>query len=428
MSTFNAARKMNLGYRVAVLSLTCLLFSCGSGISFLSPPQPTPVFSLQLGQENPLLTTAQRASFGLQYGPPDGTLGVLLSSGTYMFFAAARSSSTCTGTPLIQGTYRLGGTLTGVTAPYGCTALIQPGGDPNGYTFDRDYAGGGPVLPLSNTTGQPAILHIYHGEWHGGTCANASVCFYASLGMALSRDGGSTFTKLGEIVQPNVSRTSAIASSKNLDVGGGTPIIADENGQYIPNLATADPANVYLYVFFSDKDPTASTVAPCAQNACIALARARLSDAVTAAFAGNTAAFPSLFHKYYQGAFTEPATSGDPEAANPSGHYTPIVADVGSFPSVIYDSSIHQYLMAYTTGNDAIVMRRGDNLLTWSDPIASGAISEPGESILYPTLVGEGSDPYTGNGNPWLFYVRDPQWPDWTDAVVVNRQVHVTYQ
>jgi hypothetical protein len=218
MSTYDAARKSHR-YRIAALSFISLLCSCGGGSGGpVSPPPPAPVFSLQLGQENPLLTTAQRASFGHQYGPPDGTLGVLLSSGTYMFFAASRSSSTCTGTPLIEGTYRLGGTLTAITAPYGCSALIQPGADPNGYTFDRDYAGGGPVLPISNTTGQTAILHIYHGEWHGGSCANTSVCFYASLGMALSKDGGTTFTKLGEVVQPNVSRASSIASSKNLDV------------------------------------------------------------------------------------------------------------------------------------------------------------------------------------------------------------------
>jgi hypothetical protein len=132
MSTYDATRKISHRYRIAVLSFTCLLSSCGRGGSPVSPPPPTPVFSLQLGQENPLLTTAQRASFGLQYGPPDGTLGVLLSSGTYMFFAASRSFSTCTGTPLIEGTYRLGGTLSAITAPYGCSALIQPGADPNG--------------------------------------------------------------------------------------------------------------------------------------------------------------------------------------------------------------------------------------------------------------------------------------------------------
>src|SRR5882757_773147 len=92
MSTFNAARKMNNRYRIAAFSFACLLSSCGGGGGIVSPPPPTPVFSLQLGQENPLLTTAQRAGFGLPYGPPDGTLGVLLSPGTYTSSSASRSS------------------------------------------------------------------------------------------------------------------------------------------------------------------------------------------------------------------------------------------------------------------------------------------------------------------------------------------------
>src|SRR5258707_6158353 len=70
MSTYNVARKMSRRYRIAVLSFTCLLSSCGGGGGIVSPPPPTPVFSLQLGQENPLLTSAQRSSFGLQYGRP----------------------------------------------------------------------------------------------------------------------------------------------------------------------------------------------------------------------------------------------------------------------------------------------------------------------------------------------------------------------
>jgi hypothetical protein len=415
-----------LSYGSGVLALACVLSSCHRGYS-ASPPAPTHVLSLHLGQENTLLTPDQRTKFGLQYGPPDGTLGVLLSSGTYTFFSAARSSSTCAGTPLVEGTYRLGGSLTAITAPYRCRAIIHAGGDPNGYTFDRDYSAGGPVLAVSNA-GQSGVLHIYHGEWHGGTCRNTGVCFYASLGMAISNDGGSTFSKLGEIVQPNVPRSTSIKLGRNLDVGGGTLVLADQNGQYISGSRGANFANVYLYVFYADRDPTASTTAPCANNSCIALARARLTDVVTAAFTGNSAAFPTLFRKYYRGNFTEPATSADPDAANPSGHYTPIVHDAGNFPTVIYDTSVHQYLMAYTTGNNAIVMRRGDNLLTWSNPISTGGISNPGESILYTTLVGEGSNPLTGNGNPWLFYVRAPKWPAWAGAVVVNRQVHVSYQ
>ena len=63
-----------------------------------------------------MLTVAQRTSLSFKDGPPDGTLGVLLNNGTYSFYAAALSASSCSGTPGVQGTYRLGGSLT--TSPH----------------------------------------------------------------------------------------------------------------------------------------------------------------------------------------------------------------------------------------------------------------------------------------------------------------------
>lgn len=303
--------------RMSALPALCLSFvlvSCG-GSTVTTKPPPTPmVFTVQPSSESTVLTTSQRAALGLQYGPPDGTMGVLWSSGTYTFFMPARSSSSCAGTPLTEGTYRLGGSLTAISAPYGCSAEVtpSPNGDPNGYTFDRDYAGGGPVLAVTSSTGAAGILHIYHGEWHGGTCSGLGECFYASLGMAFSKDGGTTFSKLGEILQPYVTRSSIIGANTNLDVGGGTLLIADGNGQHIPNLAAADPSNTYLYIFYSDRDPSSATSSPCNQYSCIAVARAPLATVVANAFAGNTAAFPTLFKKFYNGAFTEPGTSGDP--------------------------------------------------------------------------------------------------------------------
>jgi hypothetical protein len=403
------------------------LVSCGGGGSSPSTGVPTN-FTAELSPEISVLTASQRATLGFTDGPPDGTLGVLLDGGTYMFFAAARSSSTCAGTPSTQGAYRLGGSLTAITAPFGCTAVIQPSsssGDPNGYTFDLDYAGGGPVLAVTNSMGQTGILLAYHGEWHGGTCAPQGNCFYASLGMAVSVDGGATFSKLGEIVQPYMTRTEIISANSNLDVGGGTLIVADGNGQHIENPATSDPSDVYLYVFYADRDPSAASSAPCNTDSCIAVARALLSDVVNAAFARNTGAFPMLFQKYWQGAFTQPATSSDPNAASNSGHYTPVIAEAGSFPSVLYDNSTQQYLIAYTTDNDAIALRHGPSLLSWSQPVASAAIVDGTDKILYATLIGEGSDPTTADGDPWLYYVRDPIWPDWSSADVVNRRVQL---
>ena len=382
--------------------------------------------SIQLSSEAVVLNNSQRQAMGLLYGPPDGSLGVVSTGTGYMFFGAARSAPTCRGTPNTQGTYRLGGTLGQLNASYGCSALIQPGSDPNGYSFDKDYAGGGPVLPVTSASGQHGLLHLYHGEWHGGTCKSSS-CFYSSLGMALSIDGGASFTRLGEIIQPYPTRASVIASNRNLEISSGTLVIADDKGQHIANPASFDPARIYLYVFYSDQDPGNAT-SPCSRASCLALARARLSEVVSAAFSGNTAAFPGLFQKFYQGAFTQAGTSHDPDAAVASGHYTAVIADLGFFPSVIYDSAIGQFLIAYMKGHDAIVVRSASNLLNWSAPIDSAGISQTGYQFFYPTLVGEGGDPATGGSKPWLFYIKATDWPHWSTATYVSRNLSISIQ
>ena len=410
------------------LSLSLVLACCGGTVNKASLT-PQGVFTVKSSLESTVLTTSQRAALGFQYGPPDGSFGVLANGSSYTFFMAATSSSSCTGSSSTVGTYRLGGSLTAISAPYGCSAAITPSStsDPNGYTFDQDYAGGGPVLAVTSTSGAAGVLHIYHGEVHGGTCSGLGQCFYSSLGMAISKDGGATFSKLGEILQPYVTRSAVLNANENLDVGAGTLLIADGSGQHIANLVSADPSNTYLYVFFTDFDPSA-TGGSCNRDSCLAVARASLATVITNAFAGNTAAFPTLFKKFYKGAFTEPGTSGDPNAAANSGHYTPVIASPGTFPSVLYDAATQRYLIAYTTANSAIIMQHGATLLSWSGPIASATITSSGNSILYPTLIGEGADPATGNGAPWLFYITASKWPDWSSASVVSRRLQLTYQ
>ena len=408
------------------LALALFLGACNNGNTLPSTPAGSGTFTLQLQPPSPVLPVAQRTALGFKDGPPDGTLGVLLNNGTYSFYGAALSSPTCSGTPGVQGTYRLGGSLTAITAPYGCKALLQPGGDPNGYTFDVNYAGGGPVLAVTGPSGQPGVLHIYHGEFHGGICPMGP-CTYASLGMALSQDGGATFQKLGEIVQPYASRNTQINAGAYTQVGGGTLVLADANGNHIAQINTANPSSVYLYVFYYDADSSAAS--PCNIGQCLAVARAPLSAVLTAGFAGNTAAFPTLFTKFYNNEWTQPATSGDPNAAANAGHYTPVVVATGAFPSVIYDNATQQYLLAYAAANHtSITMRHGSSLLSWSEPIAAGVLTDGSNALLYPTLVGEGSDPTTSSGEPWLFYLDATTWPDWPAATIMNRRVQLRLQ
>lgn len=181
-----------------------------------------------------------------------------------------------------------------------------PNGDPNGYTFDQDYAGGGPLSPIT-MGGQSGILLVTTANFMAASARISASVFYSSLGMAISHDNGATFSELGEIIQPYPTRTAILSANQNLDVGGGTMLLADANGAHIPNVASADPATVYLYVFYTDQDPGAASSLPCNIYTCLVLARAKLSDIETAALAGNTAVFPSLFHKYYQGSHLEVA-------------------------------------------------------------------------------------------------------------------------
>jgi hypothetical protein len=390
-------------------------------------------FSIKLGPEETVLTQAQRQALGFTFGPPDGYLGVLERKGTYTFFVPAQSNGSCSTTPNTQGTYRLGGSLSQFTSAYGCAAALEKGADPNGYSFDHDYSGGGPVAKVSSG-GHHGLLMVYHGEWHPGPLCNSVPWFYGSLGMAFSRDQGATFSSMGEIVQPYPTRTEGLgtaANCANVHVGYGTLVIADDNGNPIPDLRTFDPDRVYYYVFYNDYDP--SLPAPCNQGRyCIAVARAQRSAVIAAAFAGNTAAFPSLFKKYYAGSFSQPATGEDPNNATNSGHYTPIFPQAASQPTVIYDKAINQFLLAYQVGFE-LYIQASPNLLTWSGtPLPNGFVSDMPNLIGYITLVGGGSHPATADLDPYLFYLvaASPSFPNWQSAstVYVSRRIHIKIQ
>ena len=116
-------------------------------------------------------------------------------------------------------------------------------------------------------------------------------------------------------------------------------------------------------------------------------------------------------------------------AAANSGHYTPVIAATGAFPSVVYDSTTQQYLIAYAAANHtSITMQHGSSLLSWSGPTSAGVLTDGNNALLYPTLVGEGSDPTTSSGEPWLFYLDATTWPDWSAATIMNRRVQLSLQ
>jgi hypothetical protein len=405
------------------------LTSCGGGAGGDGSGSGSAAPTLgALGTENVLLTSGQMQAMGFSYGPVDGTLGAIVTAGTYTLFGSANKTAGA-----VQGAFAFAGSPTSITGS-NLVPLLTDGADPNGYDFDKSYTGGGPVIPLYSGTTQVGYLMSYHGEFScraANGCSNANAAggapnFYSSLGLAFSTSGAA-FSKLGEVIQPYPTRQSVFAGNANLEVGGGAMMVADGNGNFIPNFASlADKSAAYLYIFFSDEDAS-NAQAPCSQGIhCVGVARAAYNSVVTAAVGGDHAQFPALFRKYYQGSFGEAATSLGNDQSSNSGHYTAVIADSAPlYPSVVYVTKTGWFLATYSTGNDRINFQTGADLLHWSGNIAAMQISQSGWTLLEPSLLGESSDPMTSNGSPYVYYVKANNWlaQNWRSASYVDRQI-----
>jgi hypothetical protein len=397
-------------------------------------------FTVTLSDPSVVSTHAQRAALGFRFGYVDGVMGAVNEGDAgYVFYASGRTAlpeaGTCTGpaaTPDTQGAYRIGVATDVITQNFGCRALVANSGDvvPDGGVlgaYDRDYVGGGPVLSLTNGTSH-ALALVYHAEFHWGPTCNNAPCFYGTLGMAVSVDGGATFTKLGEIVQPASARPAWISAhaGESLSIGAGPLVLGDDQGRPV-DPATAAPASTYVYVFFDDFDPT--NAAPCANAQCLTVARAALQDVMDAAF-GAPGAKPStqLFSKYHVGdlggPFASPAASGSADDGTAGGHSTYVVS--GAFEaSVLFDRTIGKFILAYKSGGTTpIQLRTSSDVTSWpAAEIASAMVDEDG-GVRYPSLVGEFANAAVGGPRAYLFYTNGLD--AWATSTFMSRRVLVT--
>jgi len=397
--------------------------------------------TLQVGTENTILTLAQRQALGFFYGPSDGSLGArwVPKTNLYEFFV---SGAVGTSSQSVQGTFRLAGDLSDFNALISTTPSLTEGGDPNGSIFDRDYAGGGTYFPIEQIEiegPKKGILLIYHGEYHPGPDCNNVPWFYAGLGLALSTDEGKTFQPLGQIVQPtmNITQWQNLPTCRNVGIGYGTLVLGDDKGGPL-DPAKARSNEGYLYVFYEEMDPPSQQYPNGLAHS--AVARAKRADVITAAFSGNTQAFPTLFQKYDNGTYT-PATGNDPTLQTSAGASSALQPPTATQMSVLYDRTIHQFLMAYVLfpniSSATLWLQISPNLFQWPGTCPTGQSCswtaevplDSSSSLLgYPSLIGEGHDPLIGQGAPVLFYTSAYQWfPDWASAntLYVSRQIQI---
>jgi len=115
------------------------------------------------------------------------------------------------------------------------TSVLKPSivsNNTNKDAIDYNYIGLGQVIQSKDKK----IYGLYHGEWHDGSILPGNVAgFYASIGLAISTNGGISFSKSSTEVIPNLY-------DKNFNNGAG------DGGYGEPSmLFNADSSAVYAY-------------------------------------------------------------------------------------------------------------------------------------------------------------------------------------
>jgi len=375
-------------------------------------------------------THDELASYGFSFGPSDGQFGAIpAGNNTYIFYGDAGSNPSCVGTKNAKGTFSFAGTLDHVTGSNGCKRVFGPGDGPAGWVFNRDYAGGGPVVRFA-ANGKSGWLMTFHAEvwWQnpettthkcnvaGGNGSQVE-CFYSSLGLAVSLDDGKTFKVVGQTFQPSQPMSVFMGGGRNMSVGYGSLVVADANGKHLDN-PPADPGRAYFYLFFTDLLPGLPGV--CATEICMGVARAPYADVIAAALSDDPHRVAKVFHKYdasLPDPWTQAATSDTPDESGMAGKYAPLWTDEPGGTQVIYDRAFDVYLAVSQT-SAGVKVRASNDLLHWSQPIGD-AYHESGRTLYYPTIIGETGDPTIGGAAPRIYFSSFPtgQFPDYKTAL-----------
>ncbi len=388
-------------------------------------PQESPAarndLTYTLGAPTVFMAQQELWHYGFIAGPSDGPFGAIpLGQGRYRFLGAAWGGGQCPPDARKEGVFGFTGTLDRVTGGEGCKVLFSGGDGPPGWVFNANYSGGGQVIPLDNH-GKRAWLMTFRGEYHwknparaDGLCGGGAnpafaagvPCYYSTLGLAVSTDGGNTFRVAGESVQLADPLTASKGADTSRNIGYGSLVVADANGRHMADPAQ-DPRNAYVYLFFvsSGKDLPAA----CAVAQCGGVARARYDDLVSAVLSENPYAVAKLFRKYNASSpepWSQPGTGVSPDLSIGGGTFSPLYQGPG-IGIVLYDRAFDVYLgasISFATGHPAIVIRTSADLIHWSEPIGP-AIDDGKRAVSYFTMLGETEDPAIAGLEPRIYFM-----------------------
>jgi hypothetical protein len=344
-------------------------------LALLLAPLTASAASLTVGDREDILTSNK------PNGWPDGSIGVLKAGSSYTFYAAnGNGHSSPDGQPR-----RVTGTLDDPLANSEASLPIE------NLLDDFDYIGGGPVYKDASGL----MLMFYHAEkWPGGN----GKLFWASIGMAKSTDGGNTWTDLGLIITHQTPYNPK--ATYNAEIGSGAFIIKREKD-----------GRDYFYSYFMNRLGNGADF----NYANVSVARARVSDVVSAANAGTA----PVFKKYCKasigvGTFrgTCSATNrpwGEPGLGGLSSPLEPSNQDA-IMATVSYNSYLKKYILLGNANqpnfdwpaSDIIYLESKDGL-QWSG--RKILVGEDNRLAFYPTVIDPGPDPRITGSGFYVYYV-----------------------
>jgi hypothetical protein len=245
--------------------------------------------AITLGEPQTVLADGQ---YGLHYFPDERLAVISEKSDSRVFMAAG------------VGSVLLEGRSMNLLGPP--REVLQPG-KPG--TFDNGYAGISGVWRAASGE----LLAIYHAEDHEGIKGNAAGIpgFYCRVALAVSRNDGQSFEKLGPIVagqQPKVQ-------DGRFDQGIGEPGLV------------AEPGGKFLYVYYSSHERLGGS------GVHIGLARCPVEEAMQ----------PGSWRKFHGGSFPEPGLGGRDTPV-----MTPTIPRADAlFPHVVHVPALRQFVMVY---------------------------------------------------------------------------------
>ena len=337
----------------------------------------------QVGSQESILTYSQRTDKNLNYWY-DGTIGAIKNGSNYHFYAPNGFNPAHTSGPMDD----IANTI--------LNTEIKIANVPSEF----DYAAGGPIYKIDENN---LLMFVHLERYPEGEVSK----FYATYGLALSSDGGISFTNLGEIITHN----------KPYDPMKETAIMAPNCGA---SFAIRDG---YFYVYFQDMSLADEWNA-------LGVARASVDNVVNAALSGQT----SFWYKYYNGGFTEPGLGGRSTqlcSFSNSGHSTGWIAST-AWIAASYNTYLNKVILVASMYENsgianAYITTTEDgysNLESWTE-----LFHEPYED-LYVSILGNGTDPNYSDKTFYLYYSRSligvtDGWHRWDDATMERRLITV---